>query len=110
MNKDPRARSRGDLRHLALMLASLVTVATVSVGTRSPGKDEVQLLPRHQSYVPTRQEEQDRALAENIASGYIIKNFTPSLEMKEKADFLLTPALLMQGVVSDGILLTYPEE
>jgi hypothetical protein len=110
MNNDPSGRSLGGLKRLALMLAGLVTVATVFVATRSPGKGEVQLVPRNQSYVPTRQEEQDRGSAEKIASAYIVKNFTPSLEMKEKADFLLTPALLMQEVVSDGTVLTYPEE
>lgn len=34
----------------------------------------------------------------------------PSLEMKENVDFLLTPALLMQEVLSDEIITTYPSE
>ena len=33
-----------------------------------------------------------------------------SLEVREQADFLLTPALLVQEAVSDGVVLTYPEE
>jgi hypothetical protein len=33
-----------------------------------------------------------------------------SLEVRELADFLLTPALLVQEAVSDGVVLTYPEE
>ena len=34
----------------------------------------------------------------------------PSLAMREHNDFLLTPALLVQEAVSDGVILTYPEE
>jgi len=34
----------------------------------------------------------------------------PSLAMREHDDFLLTPALLVQEAVSDGVILTYPEE
>jgi hypothetical protein len=33
-----------------------------------------------------------------------------SLDEREQLDFLLTPALLVQEAVSDGIILTYPEE
>ena len=33
-----------------------------------------------------------------------------SLEVREQVDFLLTPALLVQEAVSDGVVLTYPEE
>jgi hypothetical protein len=33
-----------------------------------------------------------------------------SLATRENVDFLLTPALLVQEAVSDGIVLTYPEE
>jgi hypothetical protein len=33
-----------------------------------------------------------------------------SLVQREDAEFLLTPALLVQEAVSDGIVLTYPEE
>ncbi len=33
-----------------------------------------------------------------------------SLDLSEQMDFLLTPALLVQEAVSDGIILTYPEE
>lgn len=35
---------------------------------------------------------------------------TPSLEMKENVDFLLTPALLVQEALSDDIVITYPSE
>ena len=33
-----------------------------------------------------------------------------SLRVRELDDFLLTPALLVQEAVSDGVVLTYPEE
>lgn len=33
-----------------------------------------------------------------------------SLELREQMDFLLTPALLVQEAVSDGVVMTYPEE
>ena len=33
-----------------------------------------------------------------------------SLAIREHDDFLLTPALLVQEAVSDGVILTYPED
>jgi hypothetical protein len=33
-----------------------------------------------------------------------------SLEIREQWDFRLTPALLVQEAISDGVILTYPEE
>lgn len=36
--------------------------------------------------------------------------FEPSLEMKENVDFLLTPALLVQQVISEDVVITYPSE
>lgn len=40
----------------------------------------------------------------------IAGNFISSLDMQEAADFLLTPALLQQEVVSAGVFVTYPNE
>lgn len=37
-------------------------------------------------------------------------NFGMSQEMKENVDFVLTPALLMQEIVSDDVVITYPTE
>jgi hypothetical protein len=34
----------------------------------------------------------------------------PSFEMRENVDFLLTPAILVQECISDGVILIYPEE
>ncbi len=36
--------------------------------------------------------------------------FAPSLEMKENVGFLLTPALLVQEIISDDVVVTYPCE
>jgi hypothetical protein len=33
--------------------------------------------------------------------------FAPSLEMKENVGFLLTPALLVQEIISDDVIVTY---
>jgi hypothetical protein len=33
-----------------------------------------------------------------------------SLEMRENVDFLLTPALIVQGAITEGDIVTYPEE
>jgi hypothetical protein len=35
---------------------------------------------------------------------------SPSQEMKENVDFLLTPAILVQEAVSSGVVPTYPTE
>jgi len=51
-----------------------------------------------------------RAAALRAATRAATTGFRPSLEMKENADFLLTPALLMQEVLSDEIVTTYPSE
>ena len=37
-------------------------------------------------------------------------SFVASVEMKENVGFLLTPALLLQEVVSDDVVITYPSE
>jgi hypothetical protein len=34
----------------------------------------------------------------------------PSLTKKENVDFVLTPALLMQEIMSDEVIITYPTE
>ena len=75
-----------------------------------------QVLGDNQSPRPTRSrrgpvtESQKQHIAEGLASGYGLGTFKPSLEMKENADFLLTPAILVQESLSDGIITTYPTE
>jgi len=55
-------------------------------------------------------EHRAREVAQRSASRSATSGFKSSLEMKENADFLLTPALLMQEVLSDEIITTYPSE
>ena len=51
-----------------------------------------------------------KRIARRLASSYGLGPFQPSLEMKENADFFLTPALLVQEAISDDIVITYPTE
>ncbi len=53
---------------------------------------------------------QRQATFKKILSRAPLGNFQTSLEMKENVDFLLTPALLVQEVMSDDIVITYPSE
>ncbi len=75
-----------------------------------------QVLARDQGPVPLRPrnvpvpEAHKERIAKRIASGYGLGPFQPSIEMKENADFLLTPALLVQEAISDDIIMTYPTE
>lgn len=75
-----------------------------------------QVLGDNQRLRPTRSrrgpvtESQKQHIAEGLASGYGLEMFQESLEMKENADFLLTPALLVQETLSDDIVITYPTE
>ena len=53
---------------------------------------------------------QRETMAQQIATQASIGNFQASLEMKEHADFLLTPALLVQEALSENTVQTYPAE
>lgn len=46
----------------------------------------------------------------NVVGHFVNFQTDESLARKEDDDFLLTPALLVQEAVSDGVVLTYPEE
>ena len=58
----------------------------------------------------TDAEQKTRDVAIRSATKAVTGGFRPSLEMKENADFLISPALLMQEVLSDEIITTYPSE
>ena len=51
-----------------------------------------------------------KVTATAIAGRLSSAGFDPSLELKEKVDFLLTPALLVQEALSEDAVLTYPTE
>ncbi len=55
-------------------------------------------------------EAQIKRTAKRLASDHSLGNFKPSIMMKENVDFLLTPALLVQEVLSDDVVITYPTE
>ncbi len=61
-----------------------------------------------------REPTQSGAGAQPDGSSGLTQHFTfpfePSLEMRENVDFLLTPALLVQDAISEGVIITYPEE
>jgi len=80
-----------------LMLLSLVLASD---------QPPVPLRPRNRP-IPEAQKER---IARRIAGGYGLGPFQPSIEMKENADFLVTPAILVQEAISDDIIMTYPTE
>jgi len=59
--------------------------------------------------VPVPEARKER-IARGLAAGYGLGPFQASLEMKENADFLLTPALLVQESIREDIVITYPAE
>ena len=58
----------------------------------------------------TGTEQRARSAALRAATRTATGGFSPSLEMKENVDFLLTPALLVQEAISEGVIITYPSE
>ena len=49
-------------------------------------------------------------IAKRAAAGQTMDNFRSSLDMKERVDFLLTPALLVQEALRNDTIITYPTE
>jgi len=86
----------------------LVALLLLVLLTQVMGDNQKPRPPRSRSgLIP---EEQKQQIAGRLASGYGLGTFKPSLEMKENADFLLTPALLVQEAISNDIVITYPTE
>ncbi|MEI7861379.1 MAG: hypothetical protein WCJ21_02060 [Planctomycetota bacterium] len=50
------------------------------------------------------------AVAQQIESTSLTGPSLLSLEMRENVDFLLTPALIVQSCITEGIIVTYPED
>lgn len=87
---------------------TLVALLLLILFTQVLGDNQSPRPPRSRSgQIPEAQKQQ---IAGQLASGYVLGMFQPSLEMKENADFLLTTALLMQEALSDDIVITYPTE
>jgi hypothetical protein len=87
-----------------------MTILMVVMVTMVVGKGEMTIVARGGSPFPMPEKSVDEAMAQQTAADCVMGSFQESLEMKEKVDFLLTPAFLVQQVVSDGVVLTYPEE
>ena len=49
-------------------------------------------------------------ISKTIASNYVNGNFASSLDAMENSDFILTPALLVQEVISSNVVIAYPNE
>jgi hypothetical protein len=71
----------------------------VSNGTLPPGMRRL---------MDARTDEERLTLRRSLDINYTGQDW--SLDLREQMDFLLTPALLVQEAVSDGVVLTYPEE
>ena len=87
---------------VVVMILLLVLLTQVLGGDRGPR-------PPRSTKVPVPEAEKQR-IARGLASGFGLGAFQPSLEMKESADFFLTPALLVQEAICDDIIITYPTE
>lgn len=92
---------RGPVRVLVaiVLLTLLAQVLRDSQRPQAPGSRKVPVPEAHKERI-----------ARGLAAGYGLGPFEPSLAMKENADFLLTPALLVQEAISDDIVITYPTE
>ena len=86
----------------------VVTVLLLVLLTQVMG-DNQQIGPVRSSKARVPEAEKQR-IAGRLASGYGMGSFRPSLEMKENADFFLTPALLVQEAICEDIIITYSTE
>lgn len=100
---DPR-RKRKRLLWLAALLGALVPMCLSLRSSRSASP-----LAKDPN-IPADLRARAEAAALQAATRAATTNFTPSLEMKENVDFLLTPALLVQEAMSDDLIITYPSE
>ena len=91
------------------ILARVLVIILLMVLLTQVMADNQQLGPLRPSKASIPESEKQR-IAGRLASGYGLGSFRPSLEMKENADFLLTPALLVQEAISEDVIITYPTE
>ena len=107
-DKEMKEKEGISIRRLARCVSILAIVFFVMLLSRvlANSRTPVPLRPRN---VPIPEAQKER-IAKRIASGYGLGQFQASLEMKENADFVLTPALLVQEALSDDTIMTYPTE
>jgi hypothetical protein len=90
-------------------LRMLAILSFVCVLSNIGGKTELD--PDTRAGFETPPSEQDiQEMARTLATRRMSENFVPSLKSRESADFLLTPAILMQEAITEGVVLTYPSE
>jgi hypothetical protein len=105
LNASLKAKRRGSLR-LAILLGCLILACLSCHGT---GGNE-RMRPATDGARVTNENPLASAPAQRNASAVASSPFTPSLEMKENVDFLLTPALVVQQAVSGDGPIIYPSE
>ncbi|MBN1508224.1 MAG: hypothetical protein JW955_15350 [Sedimentisphaerales bacterium] len=90
------------------LLLILCAVGLLMIGTQVSGVGNgvsgTELRGSHQAQILRESASQE------IAGQPLLANFNLSLETKENADFLLTPALLVQEALRDDTVITYPTE
>jgi len=93
-----------ELRAIVLII---VIVLSLSLG-QAPGNNSTSTTGDTKTSTNRRNrlKEEIRKNMTKSASG----NFRLSLEMKENVDFVLTPALLVQELISEEVVITYPSE
>lgn len=92
-------------RHLVPMMIVLFAAFTIAVGIVF-GMDEKGSVSETAPTASDRPPEDAQKKAASVA----LPNFGLSLEKREDVDFLLTPALLVQEILSPEAVITYPNE
>jgi hypothetical protein len=96
-------------RFIALHVTVLVIVIflLLSLG-QAPGNNSTSTTDETKTTSNNRDRQKDEIQKKMTESA--TGNFRLSLEMKENVDFVLTPALLVQEVISEDVVITYPSE
>ena len=101
---------REELANCSSWLLLLVTlVAMLPASCRSTGSYASTTTQREMDIVSEPQDHAKNA-AFRAATNSVTSTFKPSLETKENVDFLLIPALLVRGVLSDSPMIASPSE
>ena len=84
----------------------IVMLLLLSFG-KAPGNSAVSTAKDPNDVLSQKQKQEE--IKRKLSRG-AVGNFQISLEMKENVDFVLTPALLVQEVISENVVITYPSE
>lgn len=91
----------------AVLLGVLVCVL-LCLGMGAGGASSGKMPPGMRRQLEARTDEERVILQHSLQINYAGED--GALDLREQMDFLLTPALLVQEAVTDGVVLTYPEE